>query len=289
MPAAMIIGALFNGFFDNLWFLPPYLIFGMLFITFCRISVKDIKVTGLHWILLAFQILGGLAIYLLLYRIDPVVAQGLMMCAFTSVAMGAVVIGGMLGANIATMTTFTLISNLGVAIAAPVFFSAIAANPEISFTESAVMILSKVGPVLVLPFAGAWLLEIVWPKAHETVKKANGLSFWLWTVSLAIVVGRTVKFMLDRKGDGLATGIWLAAGALVICLIQFRVGRYFGRKYGDTVAGGQSMGQKNTILAIWMTQTYLDPLASVAPAAYVIWQNIVNSWQLWRYKGNQSK
>ena len=34
-----------------------------------------------------------------------------------------------------------------------------------------------------------------------------------------------------------------------------------------------------------MAQTWLDPLASVAPAAYVVWQNIVNSIQLWRYKG----
>ena len=77
----------------------------------------------------------------------------------------------------------------------------------------------------------------------------------------------------------------LAGIALVICLLQFTLGRYIGRRFGDTVAGGQLIGQKNTVLAIWMAQTWLDPLSSVAPAAYVIWQNIVNSWQLWRYKG----
>ena len=46
------------------------------------------------------------------------------------------------------------------------------------------------------------------------------------------------------------------------------------------------MGQKNTILAIWMAQNYLDPLCSIAPAAYVLWQNIINSIQLWK-KGKE--
>ena len=40
------------------------------------------------------------------------------------------------------------------------------------------------------------------------------------------------------------------------------------------------MGQKNTILAIWMSQAYLNPIASVGPASYVLWQNIINSYQI---------
>jgi BASS family bile acid:Na+ symporter len=51
-----------------------------------------------------------------------------------------------------------------------------------------------------------------------------------------------------------------------------------------TIAGGQGMGQKNTILAIWLTQTYLNPIASLGPGMYVIWQNVVNSWQIWKKK-----
>ena len=74
----------------------------------------------------------------------------------------------------------------------------------------------------------------------------------------------------------------LAVAALVICLVQFAFGRWWGGRFGDKVAGGQSLGQKNMALAIWLTQSFLNPLASVAPAAYVVWQNIVNSYQLWR-------
>lgn len=284
MPVAMAAGLIFSSFLDKLWFLPPYLIFCMLFITFCRISVRQMKVTGLHWILLAFQVFGGAAIYLLLHRFDAVLAQGLMMCAFTSVAMAAVVIGGMLGANIATMTTFTLLSSLTVAVTAPVFFSLIGAGGDISFGNSVLLILSRVGPLLILPFLAALVLELLAPRLRGFIGRQGDTSFWLWAAALTIVIGRTARFIIGQPEDNHATEAWLAAGALLVCLGQFAVGRFFGRKYGDTVAGGQSLGQKNTVLAIWMSQMYLDPLSSVAPAAYVIWQNLFNSYQLWRYK-----
>ena len=74
----------------------------------------------------------------------------------------------------------------------------------------------------------------------------------------------------------------IAFAALVICLVQFRFGRWLGRRYGDAVAGGQSLGQKNTVLAVWMAQSFLDPISSVAPTAYIVWQNFVNSYQIYK-------
>ena len=80
----------------------------------------------------------------------------------------------------------------------------------------------------------------------------------------------------------------IAATSLLICLLQFIGGRAIGARYGRTVAGGQGLGQKNTILAIWLTQTYLNPLATLGPGLYVLWQNLVNSWQIWN-KMRQTK
>ena len=76
--------------------------------------------------------------------------------------------------------------------------------------------------------------------------------------------------------------IALAAVALVICLLQFKLGRMIGRRYGDAAAGGQSLGQKNTVLAVWLSQAFLDPISCVAPTAYIVWQNLVNSYQIYR-------
>lgn len=68
---------------------------------------------------------------------------------------------------------------------------------------------------------------------------------------------------------------------LVVCIIQFAIGKAVGRPWNASISAGQALGQKNTIVGIWLTLTFLNPLAAVAPGAYVLWQNIVNSWQLW--------
>ena len=285
LPLAMIIGAVFHGFFNKLSFLPPYLIFAMLFVTYCRISSNEVRFSTFHWVLLAAQMILGTTIYAVLYSIVPLLAQGGMMCSFVPTAMAATTIGGTLGANVATMASFCLMSNMGVAIAAPIAFAAIGAHPELSFIQSVGIILWKVVPLLIMPFVCAILLENLAPKWHEAIRKKQIISFWLWAASLTVVLGRTVEFLIAQPSENYSIEIMLAGIALVICLLQFTLGRYIGRRFGDTVAGGQLIGQKNTVLAIWMAQTWLDPLSSVAPAAYVIWQNIVNSWQLWRYKG----
>ena len=93
--------------------------------------------------------------------------------------------------------------------------------------------------------------------------------------------------------------------SFVACLVQFGLGKLIGyylpaaskgTDYQDvlinpaaapkTMAGvssitaGQAFGQKNTSLGVWMAQMYLDPMASLGAAAYIVWQNLFNSVQL---------
>ena len=86
---------------------------------------------------------------------------------------------------------------------------------------------------------------------------------------------------MKQDASNYVNEIWMALLALAVCCAQFLAGRRIGRRYRNKIAGAQGLGQKNTILAIWMAQTYLTPIASVGPAAYVIWQNLINSYQLW--------
>jgi BASS family bile acid:Na+ symporter len=96
-----------------------------------------------------------------------------------------------------------------------------------------------------------------------------------------IVTGRTVKFLIEQENPDYSVETGCAIVSLIICCGQFLLGRKIGSKYNDPVSSGQGLGQKNTILAIWMAQVYLNPISSVAPAGYVLWQNIINSYQLW--------
>lgn len=289
LPLAMLTGAFFYNFFQQLSFLTPYLIFSMLFITYCKLSFRELKFSMLHFWLLLIQIAGSLLVYGALVWFDPVVAEGSLICILAPTATAAAVITGMLGGSVACLAAFTLISSLSVALVAPVVFSLLGSHSEMPFWDSFLYICQQVMPLLVLPFVCALVFEKWLPAVHRQLKKLQVLSFYLWAIGLTIVMGKTVYFIMQQDSKNYAEEWWIAGFSLAICVLQFVVGRFIGNRYGDTVAGGQGLGQKNTILAIWMAQVYLNPLASIGPAAYVVWQNSINSWQLWQKARKDAK
>ena len=253
----------------------------MLLLTFCKVSPRDLKPKPLHLWLLLIQIFGAIAVYLLLFRFNKIVAEGAMVCVICPTATAAAVITSKLGGSAASLTTYTLIGNIGAAIAVPILFPLIEAYADISFFDSFLLILSKVFPLLICPFLVAWFLQRFVPRVHRTLLDYHELAFYLWAVSLAIVTAQTLSSLINDPADGI-TEIMIALAALVVCCLQFFFGKTLGSLYNDRISGGQALGQKNTILAIWMAHTYLNPLSSVAPGSYVLWQNIINSYQLWK-------
>jgi len=284
MPMGMVVGALLCypiSAFDD-WsggITTPFFIFAMLFCTFCRVNIRDMKPSWLHLWLMVAQIVGTVAIYYLLRPFGNTVAQGGMICALAPMAMGAVVIAGMLGANIATMATHSLICNLAIAFIAPPLLSAWG-NGACTVME----ILARVSPLLIAPFVVAQLCRWLTPKAAHWIGSHAMISFYIWLLSLIVIMGKTTKFIIDSGTEHLTTEMLMAAVALVICLAQFGVGKWLGKRYGDKAAGGQALGQKNTVLAIWLSQSFLNPLACVAPTAYIVWQNLVNSYQIYKHR-----
>ena len=284
MPVAMTLGGLFYPFFESLTFLTPYLIFIMLFFAYCNLQLKQIRFTKMHVLLAMVQIFGSITLFFLLQSFDLTLAQGVMICILAPTATAAPVIAGMLKGNVASLTAYSLISNLSVAIVAPIIFSFIGINQELPFIDSFLRILQPMFLLLLLPLILVIVLRKIRPDIIASAGAHAGVSFYLWSMALMIVTGRTVGFVIQESGDSYFTEIMIATGSLIVCIAQFIVGRKIGRKFGDTVAGGQGLGQKNTILAIWMAQTYLNPIASIGPGAYVLWQNLINSYQVWRMR-----
>lgn len=286
MPIAMLLGVILHEYVNILAFLTPYLIAIMLLITYCNISFKEIRFTKLHLWLILIQVIGAVVFYYLLYPIHPIIAQAAMICIFAPTATSAPVITGMLGGNVASLTAFSLLSNMIIVIVAPILFALTGEISTISFSHSVWIVFQKVFLLLFLPFFGALLLRKYFPRIRYEVQKAKNLSFYLWSFALIIITGKTVQFILDQESPDYRIEISIAIIALIICVSQFLLGRKLGSICNDTIAGGQGLGQKNTILAIWMAQTYLNPISSIGPGAYVLWQNIVNSYQVWRNRKN---
>lgn len=243
-----------------------------------------------------------------------VIAQGIMVCVIMPTATAAPIIAGKLGGSIQNLTTFSLVSNIATALIVPAFFPIVNPSADIAFFTAMWQILRKVGPLLLCPFIAAWLLRIGYeayfrkkatPRTFALSATWASMPFYLWIVLLVVLIGKITHTLIMEEYSGW-TILALCVGALFTCLIQFVVGRWIGyhfpasshgADYNDVlinpqaahytiheksrITAGQAFGQKNTALGVWMAQMYLNPLSSIGPAAYIIWQNLLNSWQLW--------
>lgn len=282
LPIAMLAGIILHPWIGVLSPVIPGLLFVMLYFTFCRISPRELHFRKLHLFMMGAQIAASVLVYVILKPINPILAQGAMICILAPPATTSPVITGILGGDLPYSTSFLFSSNIAVAVAAPVIFSSIGLGEEISFTSSALVIGAKLFPILLLPLICAWTTRLALPKLHAWITGNSMYSLYLWGCSLAIVTGNTVYFILNQKTPEYWLEISLATVALAICIVTFFSGKLLGRIFHEPISCGQSFGQKNTVLAIWMALTFANPLASVAPASYVLWQNIFNSWQIWR-------
>ena len=259
--------------------LTPVLIAAMLFMTFCRVDIRQMRLEWSHLWMLLIQFVGAAVVY---YAVTPLlgqeVGQGAMICVMAPIAMAAVVIGGMLGGNVTMMVTYSLVCNLVTALIAPYMLHAFG-NGDCTFAQ----IISRVAPTLIAPFVVAQLCRWLLPKVAAWFAAHSSISFYLWLISLILVMGRTTLFILNADADPMVE-VELALVALVLCFVQFKTGRFLGRYTGDVVATTQSVGQKNTIFAIWLSLNFLNPIASIAPTAYIVWQNLANSWQMWKHE-----
>lgn len=283
LPIAIVLGLLFHSWCGVLKVAVPYLIFSILLLNFAAVDVKKMRFSKMYLWLMLYQIGVSIGMYYLLkaFNASEILAQGVMLGVLCPVAASVVVISCMLGANRETVTSYTIIGNLMVAIVAPIYFSFIGNHQEIPFWTSFWMILGKIGTIIALPFFVALTTQVVMPKVHDLLCKIKGVSFYLWSVALTITLGQTIDFMFMEGKENLPAIIWLGVFSIAFCVIQFALGKYIGHKYGDIIAGGQLLGQRNSAMGIWMANTYLNPLAAIFPALYSVWQNLFNSIQLW--------
>lgn len=291
LPVSIVLSILLHQWLGLLNAATPFLIFGILLLTFCAADIRKLRPSLLEMWIAIFQItvsLGGYGIIRALTH-NQLLAEGLLVGVLCPVAASSTVIACALGAERQRMVSYTMIGNLMVACIAPMIFSFIGQQRDLPLFTSFWMIFQRIASVLAIPFFLALILQIFLPKINARIARYKGAAFYLWALALLFTLGKTMDFVfLHGKGNGNSIAC-LAVLSLLMCIIQFIVGKAIGRKYGDTMAGGQMLAQKNSAMGIWMANMYLHPLASVYVACYSIWQNLFNSWQLWYYPRKKKK
>lgn len=295
----MIVGAVIYEVFANTeclfpigdavgpW-LPEWLpigLFLLLYFTFCKIKISELKPRTWHFVIQLVRVCLAASMVLLitLFGSDydvKLVLEGMFICFICPTAAAVVVVAEKLGGSIGSLTVFTIIANCVTMVIIPLLFPMVERDADISFMMAFLMLLRNVFVVLVVPLALAMLSRRFLPAWVKKVNQYKDLSFYIWCVNLAIVTGVTLKNIANSSVSGWVQ-IALLTTPLFVCLVQFAIGKAIGKHWGDSISAGQALGQKNTVVGIWLTLTFLNPLAAVAPGAYVLWQNLVNGWQLW--------
>jgi len=279
----------------------PILLFSMLFLSFCKIEPHQMRPHKWHFRVLflqgglffCFSLLiiwamrneGAFAEFILANRI-PV--EAFMLCIITPTATAAAVVTGKLGGNMAGVVTYTVLINILVAIAVPLMVPLLYPSGETTFIEAFERILAKVFPLLIMPCLTAWIIRYLFPKLHSWFVNYTGLSFYIWAASLTLAIIMSTRAIFNHDGS-IFVLFEIAIASLISCIFQFWAGKRIGSHSGCTISAGQSLGQKNTVFAIWLGYTFFNPIISVCGGFYSIWHNCFNTWQLYKRRKELEK
>lgn len=290
VPALDAAGDVLSPIFETLL---PITIFFTLFVTFSKVDFHLMRLCRWHFKVLGVQLLliallTGAAWWTAQHstlnaQLTTLLLEAVLMCVIAPCAAASPIVTSKLGGNLTQMTTFVLFSAFAVSLLIPAIFPLLEPRQGMTFLSAFLLILYRLASVLLLPLLlGAVVRHWVKP-LYQWFMRTPDLSFYCWAVSLAIVVGITLRNILHSHAASHLIGD-IAFFTLLTAVVQFAIGRLIGRDANEKICTGQGMFQKNTSLAIWIAYMYLTPEASIGAGSYVLWQNIINSYELWQHR-----
>lgn len=281
---AFIVGAVFPSIHVCVGAL-PYLVGIMLTITLVGMEVSELRPQVRHGILLAANLIMGLAPWAILKSLGyEDYAEAAFFAGLVGEAASAPVIVSMLGGKSEFAAVGLALNSAFASLSIPLLVPFIITpygGGEISRIELFAAVLEHVAAMLLAPCLLAIVLRKLRPESKQWAKKLSlvSLGFWLFCMSLVSAKGVTRVAEADATWAEIAP---YAGVVLVMCAIGFWVGRKIGgREYA--LECGQCLGQKNATVGIYLALCYASPLVFLGPTLYLLFQHVFNTWQMVRY------
>lgn len=270
-------------------YLLPWLIFAILFFTYCKIDPREFRPRRWHLWLILIQ-LGEVVLGTIGCRHLQAtgsewlpLAEALLASFIAPMAAVGAVVTQKIGGNAATATTYTLISSTFTALMVPLVYPLVEPGIGMTFCELFLKILLRVFPTIMAPLAMALLLWRFLPSVKRCIGDwSKDYSFYLWGLCTVVNTAQIIRCIVSAPGSGWMV-VWICLCTGVLVFAQFYIGKNIGALYDDRMAAGQGLAQKNTVLSIWMAMSFLSPQAAIGPGACLLWQNVFNSWQIWNH------
>ncbi len=275
---AILLGALIPQAHVFTWTV-RWLIIGQLFTVFLQTRVSRSSLRRSHFVLLAVNFVMGFAAWGLGALVGGRdIALAAFFAGITPTASAAPVIMSFLHGQVAYVVASFVLTNVVLAALMPVLLPFVLGRPT---PEAFAQVSGSVGLVVFVPMAAAWLVRLVHPRATEWPPRLRNASFGCWVLMMFLVTSNASDFLRHQVNAPPGAVLRIAGVTAFISALNFALGWVIGGKEFHREAS-QSLGQKNTVLTIYLALTYASPLVALGPTFYVIWHNVWNSWQLHR-------
>lgn len=202
----------------------------------------------------------------------------------TPTANAAPVITGLLGRREDYATVSVVSTNLFTAVAlAPVSALVFGDALEIDTFSLAWKTMMLVG----VPFALSVIFRNFMKPVAAFIRRWKFLSFYLWMVMLFTVCAQSSAYVSKQEHLSPTLLLEIFALAASLCAINFAAGYFLGEPRFRRECS-QSLGQKNTMLMLWVGLAFFNPVVALGPTFYVVCHNLWNSWQLRRADVNET-
>lgn len=280
----MLLGILFPQI-STLAFLIQYLLMAMLFFAFLDIEIRPRTFQrGVIWVLLA-NVLVAFTVYWILRPFSQDLALTGFMTGIAPTATAAPVIIGFLQGQVEYVVGAVLVSNVTMSFILPL------ALPFVVGDVVRVSIWQVLRPVLVTMFVPLILARLSYflpQKGQSTIRRGKAFSFTFWLFALLISSAKASDFLRNDVSASATAVIPIALVSLVLCVVNFSLGAILGGEHFRQEAS-QSLGQKNNAFVIWVALTFLNPLVAMGPTFYILYHNLYNSWQIYRFERRRGR
>lgn len=282
MPVAILLGI----FLPQAHFLSailPLCIGLMMILTFIeKITPQEHGVTfkiEAHALLTSLALCVALvAAYYAFHFPKALLLGGLIVC-LAPPANSAPAMTKILGGNPVLALKILIVGHLIACFTIPGIFGYFTGNSG-EYFEMSKRIFNSIQPIISIPLAIALGVRAFYPEIADKVVKFQKYTLHIWCFNVFIIISRASYDIRSMGPEQLwQSGIFQMELILsaALCVLLFFLGWYFDRKR-HPIEGSQSMGQKNTMLVIWISQAYAGSVAALCPVFYVVWQNMVLSW-----------
>jgi len=257
-----------------------YLLMVMLFFAFLDIDIQAQSFQkGLIWVLLA-NLLIAFAAYWVIRPFNLNLALAAFITGIAPTAIAAPVIISFIQGQVEYVVGAVLLSNVAVSLVLPVTL------PYVVGDVVKISVWQVLRPVLVtmfVPLVLAQLSRRLPQPVQSAIRRGKRISFPLWLFALFIMCANAGNFLRNDVTASISTVLSVALISLVLCILNFAIGAALG---GDRFRqeSSQSLGQKNNSFVIWIALTFINPLVAMGPTFYILYHNIYNSWQIYRFE-----